>query len=132
VVVVHLLEQRHCWRRQRRAALDAEIGRAEGDDDEEDAEHERECANPPGQNHGPGERCQDRQDGKGNRRDFPGLEMRLDVEPKVVPSPLFRTAEAGVEWAVAQKLIEMHGGEIVERCDANGRKTVLIFLPLYV
>jgi hypothetical protein len=37
-----------------------------------------------------------------------------------------------VEWAVAQKLIEMHGGEIVERCDANGRRTVVIFLPLYV
>jgi len=70
--------------------------------------------------------------GKGTRRDFPGLEMRLDVEPKVPPSPLFRTAEAGVEWAVAHKLIEMHGGEIVERCDASGRKTVLIFLPLYV
>ncbi len=70
--------------------------------------------------------------GKGSRRDFPGLEMRLEVEPKVAPSPLSRTAEAGVEWAVAQKLIEMHGGEIVERCDANGRKTVLIFLPLYV
>jgi len=70
--------------------------------------------------------------GKVTRRDFPGLEVRLSVEPKVAPSPLFRTAEAGVEWAVAQKLIEMHGGEIVERCDANGRRTVVIFLPLYV
>jgi signal transduction histidine kinase len=70
--------------------------------------------------------------GKGHRRDFPGLEMRLEVEPKVAPSPLFRTAEAGVEWAVARKLIEMHGGEIVERYDQTGRKVVLIFLPLYV
>ena len=70
--------------------------------------------------------------GRVTRRDFPGLEVRLSVEPKVAPSPLFRTAEAGVEWAVAQKLIEMHGGEIVERCDANGRRTVVIFLPLYV
>jgi len=26
----------------------------------------------------------------------------------------------------------MHGGEIVERCDANGRRTIVIFLPLYV
>ena len=70
--------------------------------------------------------------GKGHRRDFPGLEMRLEVEPKVPPSPLLRTAEAGVEWAVARKLIEMHGGEIVERYDQNGPKVVLIFLPLYV
>jgi signal transduction histidine kinase len=70
--------------------------------------------------------------GKGSRRDFPGLEMRLEVEPKVPPSPLFRTAEAGVEWAVARKLIEMHGGEIVEQYDQNERRVVLIFLPLYV
>jgi signal transduction histidine kinase len=69
---------------------------------------------------------------KGQRRDFPGLEMLLEVEPKVPPSPLFRTAEAGVEWAVARKLIEMHGGEIVERFDHRGHKVVLIFLPLYV
>lgn len=67
-----------------------------------------------------------------SRRDFPGLEMRLEVEAKVSPSPLFRTAEAGVEWAVAQKLIEMHGGEISERYDSNGRREVVIFLPLYV
>lgn len=70
--------------------------------------------------------------GKGSRRDFAGLEIRLEVEPTVPASPLFRTAEAGVEWAVAQKLIEMHGGEIVEQLDANGRKVVAIFLPLYV
>jgi len=70
--------------------------------------------------------------GRGSRREFPGLEMQLAVEPKVPPSPLFRTAEAGVEWAVAQKLIELHGGEIIEQYDSNGRKVVSIFLPLYV
>lgn len=70
--------------------------------------------------------------GTAKRRDFEGLEMRLDVEPKVPASPLFRGAEAGVEWAVAQKLIELHGGEIVERYETNGRKVVMIFLPLYV
>lgn len=69
--------------------------------------------------------------GRSTRREFPGLEIRLAVVPKVAPSPLFRTAEAGVEWAVAQKLIEMHGGEILEEFDANGQKIVLIFLPLY-
>ncbi len=70
--------------------------------------------------------------GTARRRDFDGLEMRLDVEPKAPASPLFRGAEAGVEWAVAQKLIELHGGEIVERYETNGRKVVMIFLPLYV
>jgi hypothetical protein len=70
--------------------------------------------------------------GTGSRHDFQGLEIRLEVEPKVPASPLFRTAEAGVEWAVAHKLIEMHGGEIGEQVDGNGRKIVLIFLPLYV
>ncbi len=70
--------------------------------------------------------------GAAKRRDFDGLEMRLDVEPTSPTSPLFRGAEAGVEWAVAQRLIELHGGEIVERYEANGRKVVTIFLPLYV
>jgi signal transduction histidine kinase len=70
--------------------------------------------------------------GTGSRREFPGLEMRLEVEPKAPRSALSRTAEAGVEWAVAQKLIEMHGGEILEEYDANGRKVIDIFLPLYV
>jgi signal transduction histidine kinase len=70
--------------------------------------------------------------GTATRRDFDGLEMRLDVEPKAPASPLFRGAEVGVEWAVAQKLIELHGGEIVERYETNGRKVVMIFLPLYV
>lgn len=70
--------------------------------------------------------------GTARRRDFDGLEMRLDVEPRAPASSLFRGAEAGVEWAVAQKLIELHGGEIVERYETNGRKVVMIFLPLYV
>jgi signal transduction histidine kinase len=70
--------------------------------------------------------------GRGSRRDFPGLEVRLAVEPKVQPSPLARGAEAGVEWAVAQKLIELHGGEIEEQYDSSGRRVIVIFLPLYV
>jgi hypothetical protein len=70
--------------------------------------------------------------GTGSRRDFPGLEIQLELEPKVPTSPLFRTAEVGVEWAVAQKLIEMHGGEISEQLGTNGHKIVAIFLPLYV
>jgi hypothetical protein len=70
--------------------------------------------------------------GQGARRDFPGLEIRLAVEPKTPASSLLRGAEAGVEWAVAQKLIELHGGEILERLDASGQKIVLIYLPLYV
>jgi signal transduction histidine kinase len=70
--------------------------------------------------------------GRGSRRDFPGLEVRLAVEPKAPASSLLRGAEAGVEWAVAQKLIELHGGEIVERLETSGQRVVLIYLPLYV
>jgi signal transduction histidine kinase len=70
--------------------------------------------------------------GRASRRDFAGLEIRLEVEPQTPTSPLFRAAEAGVEWAVAQKLIELHGGEIEESIEPGGRKVVLIFLPLYV
>ena len=45
-------------------------------------------------------------------------------------SPLFRTAEAGVEWAVAQKFVALHGGELAERTDVPGEKELFLFLPL--
>ena len=43
---------------------------------------------------------------------------------------LFRTAEAGIEWAVAQKFVWLHGGELVERSEAPGEKELILFLPL--
>jgi len=59
-----------------------------------------------------------------------GLEVGFHVEQPNEASPLFRTAEAGVEWAVAQKVVALHGGELAERTEERGGKGVVIFLPL--
>ena len=40
------------------------------------------------------------------------------------------TAEAGLEWAVAQKFVTLHGGELLERSEAPGEKELVLFLPL--
>jgi signal transduction histidine kinase len=64
------------------------------------------------------------------RRDTPGLEVGFRLQRPNEASPLFRTAEAGVEWAVAQKVVALHGGELTERAQGNGEKSLVIFLPL--
>lgn len=69
--------------------------------------------------------------GRSARHDRHGLEIRLDVVPTTPVSALLRASEVGIEWAVAQKLIELHGGEIAEDLDPHGRKVVRIFLPLH-
>jgi hypothetical protein len=45
-------------------------------------------------------------------------------------SPLFRTAEVGVEWAVAQKVVALHGGELSEHAQDTKEKELVFFLPL--
>jgi signal transduction histidine kinase len=64
------------------------------------------------------------------RRDCRGLEVGFHVQKPNEASPLFRTAEAGVEWAVAQKVVALHGGELLEQTQAHGGKDIVIFLPL--
>jgi signal transduction histidine kinase len=64
------------------------------------------------------------------RRDCPGLEVVFYLHGPAESSPLFRTAEAGVEWAVAQRVIALHGGELSEQITESGEKTLTIFLPL--
>ncbi len=64
------------------------------------------------------------------RRDAAGVEIEFRLRQPNEASPLFRTAEAGVEWAVAQKFVALHGGELVERSEAPGEKDLFLFLPL--
>jgi signal transduction histidine kinase len=64
------------------------------------------------------------------RRDRPGVEVGFELHSPSETSPLFRTSEAGVEWAVAQKVIALHGGELSEIVEEGGGKTVTLFLPL--
>jgi signal transduction histidine kinase len=68
--------------------------------------------------------------GRGTRRGCPGLEIRVCLQDPSEASPLFRTAEAGVEWAVAERIVTLHGGELVQQADDRGEKTLIVFLPL--
>lgn len=64
------------------------------------------------------------------RGDRSGLELSFHLERVSESSPLFRTSEAGVEWAVAQKVVALHGGELLEQTRGPGEKSLVIFLPL--
>jgi signal transduction histidine kinase len=67
---------------------------------------------------------------RSTRRDVPGLEVGFSLRQPNEASPLFRTAEAGIEWAVAQKFIALHGGELTERNEVPGEKDLILFLPV--
>ena len=68
--------------------------------------------------------------GRGARREGAGLEVEFHLRQPNEASPLFRTAEAGLEWAVAQKFVNLHGGELLERSQVPGEKELVLFLPL--
>lgn len=67
---------------------------------------------------------------RGTRSVGTGLEVGFELHKPNDASPLFRTAEAGVEWALAQKVVAMHGGELAEHIHGQGGRSVVIFLPL--
>jgi len=67
---------------------------------------------------------------RSTRRDCPGLEVEFALAAPSEASPLFRTSEAGIEWANAQKVVALHGGELSEISGDGVRKTVVLFLPL--
>jgi hypothetical protein len=64
------------------------------------------------------------------RRDCAGLEVVFHLRQPNEASPLFRTAEAGIQWAVAQKFVSLHGGELLERSEEPGEKQITLFIPL--
>jgi hypothetical protein len=64
------------------------------------------------------------------RRDCAGIEIGFELERPNDASPLFRNAEAGLEWAVAQRILLLHGGELVENASVAGVRRVTLFIPL--
>ena len=67
---------------------------------------------------------------RGARCHDAGLEVRFQLRQANEASPLFRTAEAGVEWAVAQKFVALHGGELLEHTEGSGEKQLVLYLPV--
>jgi signal transduction histidine kinase len=67
---------------------------------------------------------------QGVRDGRPGLEVGFRLSDPNEAQPLFQTSEAGVQWAVAQKVVALHGGELTEQSNAPSEKSVVLFLPL--
>jgi hypothetical protein len=59
-----------------------------------------------------------------------GIEVRIDVERCVNASTWFRTAEAGVEWALAEKLFDLHGGRLSQDAGEADTLGLVMFLPV--
>jgi len=66
---------------------------------------------------------------EGTQREAADLEISLELHQPNEASPLFRASEAGMEWAVAQKIIALHGGDLLTDIATN-EKTLRIVLPL--
>ena len=64
------------------------------------------------------------------RRDAADLEIALELHQPNEASPLFRASEADMEWAVAQKIVALHGGDLLADAQGTNEKTLRIFLPL--
>jgi hypothetical protein len=68
--------------------------------------------------------------GRGLRGNVPGVELDLAIDRPGDQSGLFRGSQAGIEWAVADRLFEQHGGELEERQTESGTRHLVLFLPL--
>jgi hypothetical protein len=56
-----------------------------------------------------------------------GLEIRVVIERPAEEGAFFRTAESTVEWALAEKLFQLHGGILADLADS--RRGCVMFLP---
>ncbi len=70
--------------------------------------------------------------GRADRGEGPGIEITIELESPNPTSPLFVTAAAGVEWALAERVIALHGGELADREREDGAKAVTLYLPLLI
>jgi len=64
------------------------------------------------------------------RRDCAGVELGVELHRPNEGSPLFQTSEAGVEWALAERVVALHGGELVDGTGQDEKKGLTVFLPV--
>jgi hypothetical protein len=63
------------------------------------------------------------------RREFHGIEIEFQAGRG---APATKTLARGIEIAVAEKFIQMHGGELYEhRGDGSSARALVVFLPIY-
>ena len=63
------------------------------------------------------------------RREFRGIEIEFQAGRG---APAGKTLARGIEIAVAEKFIQMHGGELFERKGGDSEaRALVVFLPIY-
>jgi len=62
-----------------------------------------------------------------SRREFAGVEIEFHAG---AGAPAGRSLIGGIEMAVAEKFLQMHGGELFER-EAGAPRGIVVFLPIY-
>ncbi|HEV7733116.1 MAG TPA: hypothetical protein VGR62_13180 [Candidatus Binatia bacterium] len=61
-----------------------------------------------------------------------GIEVEFRLYDPNVSASLFQTAAAGIEWALAERVVALHGGAIRECPAGEGERVLAIFLPFHV
>lgn len=59
----------------------------------------------------------------------PSVELRIAITHPTEDSPFFRSAEAGLEWALMEKLMQLHGGGLQEHTAEGEECGFSLFIP---
>lgn len=59
----------------------------------------------------------------------PAMELRISIKRPSEDSPFFRSAEAGVEWALLEKLMQLHGGGVQQHTPEEEERGFSLFIP---
>jgi hypothetical protein len=64
------------------------------------------------------------------QRGGPCVEISFCLSQPGEESPLLRTAEAGIEWAMAERVWALHGGQLAEQALSAAEKRITLTFPL--
>jgi hypothetical protein len=62
--------------------------------------------------------------------DRPCVELRAVIRRPVEDSPFFQTAEAGIELALMEKLLALHGGGVCQQAVGDRARGLSVFIPV--
>jgi signal transduction histidine kinase len=60
-----------------------------------------------------------------------GIEVAFGLTTPGCATSLFQTAAAGIEWAVAERVVALHGGALTEQDAGQDERSIVIFLPFH-
>lgn len=60
-----------------------------------------------------------------------GIEVAFGLATPGSTTSLFQTAAAGIEWAVAERIVALHGGALTEHDAGQDDRRIVVFLPFH-